>query len=148
MMTVYRNANHKDLGSIVRMGEHFHSQSVYSRLIPLNKETIQATAMALMSTSSNCILVAEIDKGIVGMLGLATYEHPVSGLLTATELFWWVEPAHRGRVGLKLLRMAEDWALQVGADRLQMIAPNSDIEKLYQRMSYDRVEVSYQKVIR
>ena len=42
------------------------------------------------------------DGAIVGMLGFIIHDHFISGEKVAGEVFWWMEPEHRGD-GLKLL---------------------------------------------
>jgi GNAT superfamily N-acetyltransferase len=60
------------------------------------------------------------------------------------EVFWWVEPEHRGE-GVKLLREAEKRAKHAGAQTMQMIAPTDKVAGLYQRFGYEFVEAAYQK---
>lgn len=140
-----RPATLRDIGPMVNMGMNFHAASRYAKLINANRKTIEKTLMAMLCADSHQIMVADIDGTLVGMLGLCTYPHPVSGEFTAAELFWWVEPEHRGTNGLRLLKKAESWAIRQGVTTLQMIAPTTEVEKLYDRLGYQRVEVNYQK---
>ncbi len=144
-----------DVAALVAMGERFRTNSQYSTMLGRDDAAATALAASMVSNDGHAILVAEIvnavtdelDRQIVGMLGLATYQHPMSGEFVAGELFWWVDPAYRGNVGVRLLNRAENWVKSRGARRLYMIAPNEDVERLYSRLGYQRVEVSYQKEV-
>jgi RimJ/RimL family protein N-acetyltransferase len=52
------------------------------------------------------MLAAERGGKIVGMLGYSIYDHFIGGEKSAVEVFWWVEPEHRGD-GLRLLDRLE-----------------------------------------
>jgi GNAT superfamily N-acetyltransferase len=64
----------------------------------------------------------------------------------AFEVVWWVEPEARGD-GVRLLRAAEDWAIEQGIGKMQMVAPNERVGALYERMGYLPVETSYQRTL-
>lgn len=147
-MTI-RFAGHRDIPALIQMGQHFHSSSPYANLVPLDLATVERTGRTLIDGEDSAIIIAlsgeqRIDIHAVGMLGLAVYSHPISGVRVASELFWWVEPEFRGHTGLKLLRLAEKWAVSRGAKVLQMIAPTVQTEQLYNRLGYTKVETSYQ----
>jgi len=90
------------------------------------------------------IFVSERAGIVVGMLGLLIFTHPFSGEKVASELFWWVEPDSRGD-GLELMRRAENEARARGAQRMQMIAPNEAVARIYRRKGYEYVESTYQR---
>ncbi|KKL86125.1 hypothetical protein LCGC14_1947880, partial [marine sediment metagenome] len=72
--------------------------------------------------------------------------HYVSGELIAGEVVWWVDPeARTRRTGLKLMRKAEETAMGMGAVKMQMVAPNERIGKLYEHFGYTKVESTYQR---
>ena len=55
----------------------------------------------------------------------------------------YVRPEARGRgVGMELVRAAADWAHQQGADRLELVLPESNVEALhlYERLGFATVE--------
>jgi len=103
---------------------------------------------------SGTIFVADIanpdrpsGRELVGMLGIIVALHPVTGRPYADELAWWVNPAHRrGRVGPALLGRGEQWARQMGASMLKMVAPvDTDVGRYYRKHGYDAVETAYVK---
>ena len=149
-ITCIRSARETDLDRIVEMGRRFLASTSYRDVIADNPSQMARLATGLLDHAQGTILVAERVTSpdplpqVVGMIGLFAFEHPIAGERIAGELFWWVEPAHRG-IGLRLLRAAEQWAHDHGATALQMIAPTPDVERLYERLGYARVEVHYQR---
>ena len=141
-----RLATLEDLPQMVRLGVIFHQSTQYAEILKVTDRAIESLGRQLLSQPNGAILVAEtVDDGIVGMLGLATYIHPLTGECTASELFWWVAPGHRGSLGIRLLRMAEGWARNNGAAVIQMIAPDERVCRLYGRLGYSQVEITFHK---
>lgn len=95
---------------------------------------------------SDGLLVSERGTELTGMLGFILHNHFISGEIFAGEVFWWVEPEHRGD-GVRLLREAERRAKAGGARHLQMIAPSAKVAEFYGRTGYDFVESTFQKAL-
>jgi GNAT superfamily N-acetyltransferase len=100
----------------------------------------------LITEDASIVFVADQDGELAGMLGMVVYRHPISDEVFASEVFWWVEPEHRG-CGVRLLKAAERWAQRHGATQLQMIAPTPQVAQLYQRLGYSEVETLYQRAL-
>jgi hypothetical protein len=82
------------------------------------------------------------------MFGIKLNENPFDGVLTAMELFWWVEPNRRGGyTALKLLRTGEAWAKAQGAERIYMVVPTPEVAALLEKLNYDYVESIYQRLL-
>lgn len=146
-MTI-RPAVAADVPELVEMGERFVAATPYREHLVVSPQHLAATMQHLIASDSGAIFVAAGAGGdVVGMIGLHVFEHPYSGDRVAAELFWWVEPSRRGRIGLWLLRQAEQWANAVGAVWLQMVAPTPDVEQLYARLGFTPVERAYQRRI-
>jgi GNAT superfamily N-acetyltransferase len=65
-----------------------------------------------------------VNDQVVGLLLLMTRPSYFSNLRHAEEVAWWVSPEYRtGRLGIKLLRAAQEWCSHSGVDVLQMSAP-------------------------
>lgn len=139
-----RTATASDVPRLIEMGERFRSSSTYRKYLAGNSEQMRRFAEKIIDGDG--LLVSERSGKIVSMLGFVVFPHFMSGETTGGEVFWWVEPEHRGE-GLKLLRAAEKCARSVGAKRFQMIAPSEDVEKLYELMGYEYVESTYQKML-
>jgi len=143
--TVIRPATYTDIPQIVDMGVQFLRTTEYRGRIAENPQQMAHVASFLMQGPDRALFVAERAGRLVGMIGLVLFPQPLSGDLTAGEWFWFVDPSARGRTGLRLLERAEQWARDAGAIVIQMIAPNAEVERLYERRGYDRIEVSYQR---
>lgn len=142
-----RPATLSDIPDIIRMGTEF-MQTVEPYTIWTPQPAVLAeTARTLITTPQQIILLAEMSGQVVGMLGAAIYRHPLSGEPTATEIMWWVSPAWRGGVGVRLFHAFEQWAGENGAVVVQMGAPSSTVERLYQRRGYTRMDVGYYKYL-
>lgn len=142
-MTI-RDATVADVPRLVTLGRA-QLAAVYGEAIADNPTQLEATATALVTGPLSAVFVAENGVGVVGMLGMVRYAHPLSGVPTAGEVMWWMDPAARGG-GLALLRRAERWAAELGAQQVQMIAPsaNERVGRLYERRGYQSLETSYQ----
>jgi predicted N-acetyltransferase YhbS len=145
-MTI-RPATADDVPSVVRLAESFVAHTEYASHITLDPGHVAHLAESLIADSDGVVFVAEQQDAIVGMLALKAFTHPMSGQRIATEFVWWVEPAHRGSAGVRLLRMAEAWARDVGARALQMVAPNAHVGQFYEAVGYRPVETSYLRAL-
>lgn len=137
-----RNAIDGDLDRLVEMGLRFHGETDYKDHLKANPEQMRAIAKQLADAGG--LLVSERSGVVVGMIGFVLFPHFLSGEVVAGEVFWWVEPEHRGE-GIKLLKEAEKRAESAGASRMQMIAPNDHVATVYKRLGYEFVESAYQR---
>ncbi len=146
MITTIREATTWDVPRIVEMGGHFLANSSYAKTVAYNPGQMALTAERVMADPNGVILVADRHDAryAIGMIALWIFPHYFSGVLTAAELVFWVEPEWRG-CGLKLLKAAEAWTLAHGAIDLQLIAPTAEIGNFYARLGYTQVETAYQK---
>lgn len=140
-----RAATLSDIASIVELGVAFMNESQYHTHLTVNELAHEKLARMLIEAPHGEIFVSERDGEIVGMIGVVATHHPHSGDKVMSELFWYVRPRARGTAGLgvRLLRTAEAWAKRNGITKSLVVAPNADVERLYERMSYQRLEVQY-----
>jgi GNAT superfamily N-acetyltransferase len=137
-----RAAVERDIPRIIEMGHRFNRSSPYSTKLLASAEQMGVLARKLIPAKE--ILMLEVDGETVGMIGFYVYPHFLSGETIAGEIFWWVEPEYRGH-GKELLRAAENEARNRGAKKMQMIAPDERVGKLYKRLKYEYVESTYQR---
>jgi GNAT superfamily N-acetyltransferase len=88
----------------------------------------------------------------VGFLGGVLMPDVNNGELVATEMFWYVHPAHRKSLwSIKLFLTFEKWAKDIGAKRIVMAhLMNEDGHKLgkfYLRKGFKPVETHYSKTL-
>lgn len=143
---VMREAVLADVPALVQMGQRFRQETAYADRLRNNPEQMTALAEKLIADANGVVFVTERDGVLVGMIGLLLFAHHLSGDLTVGELFFWVEPEHRGH-GVRLLRCAERWARAMGATTMQMIAPTTAVGQFYERLGYAEIEVAYEKVL-
>lgn len=152
VQTVIREATHHDVPALVAMGLRFRNATVYATRLAENPEQMAALGRHLIDSEDGLLLVADRGGEPIGMMGVLVFAHHLSGARTAGEVFFWVEPAHRG-YGIRLLRRAEQWAKARGATTMQMIAPvvvddpDQDVGPLYARVGYHALEVAYEKTL-
>jgi GNAT superfamily N-acetyltransferase len=142
---VIREATTADVPAIVEMGQRFIAQTTYRQFITANPVQMQTLVEWLIDTPTAALFVSASEDGtLTGMIGLAIMPHPITGDLFASELFWWVEPEHRGS-GVRLLVAAEQWAREQRAVFMQMGAPTPAVGDLYAHRGYVPVETAYQR---
>lgn len=141
-----REATADDIPRLVDMGRRFLTETVYAGRVLVNPAAMARTLRLLLESDAGALFVSEQDGTVTGMIGLLVFEHPITGERAAQELFWWVEPEHRG-YGIRLLKRGEQWAAAVGAQHLHMIAPTAAVGQLYERLGYGYLEAAYQKAM-
>ncbi len=145
--TLVRPATEADTDALVALGLAFVRESSYAAHVAENPAQIAKVIAYLLVTPGCVLLVAERDSTVIGMIGLMITPHLFSGVLTAGELAFYVHPAHRGMTGIRLLRAAEAWASEQGAQSISMIAPTEAVGQLYARLGYTVLETNYMKRI-
>jgi GNAT superfamily N-acetyltransferase len=86
----------------------------------------------------------------VGMLAAMAIEGMFTEGYTAVEQAWWVEPEHRGRHSLALIKVYDQWAVHIGcstATLSSLISSPKGIDKLYNKMGFTLSEYAYKKEI-
>ena len=141
-----RPATEDDVPRLVEMGERFLTETVYRTRVPVNPQQMATTVLRLLSTEAGAVFVSDRDGALVGMIGMIVFDNPITGESTVSELFWWVEPEHRG-CGLRLLKRAEQWGRESGARKVHMIAPTPDVARLYERLGYEQLETTFQRAL-
>lgn len=141
-----RPATLPDVPRLVALGRRFLAESAYAGRLADNPAQMQAITEQLITQADGTILVATQGGVVVGMIGMLCFPHHLSAERTAGEVFWYVDPDHRGS-GVRLLKAAERWALEQGARKIQLIAPSAPVGHIYARLGYTPIEVAYQKEV-
>ncbi len=137
-----RSAVISDLPRIETMGARFFAASGLDRWFSYKPRCFSKVCADFMAGNQAVLLVGERQTGAVGMAAALAYpcwfdaEH-----LTAQELFWWVEPEHRGgAMGTGLRNGLEDWARGKGCRTMEMGALDAArpeaLTHLYERQGY------------
>lgn len=142
-----RDATEDDIPRLVEMGERFLTETGYHGRVAVNPRAMARTVAQLLVSEQGAVFVSSDHAGtVIGMIGLLLFENPITGELTVSELFWWVEPEHRGH-GVRLLKRGEQWARAAGAAAVHMIAPVPSVGQLYDRLGYEYLEATYMKAL-
>jgi len=91
-----------------------------------------------------CVLVAEIDKMIIGMCTAQLLVSTAEGGLVALIEDVFIDENYRGQgIGEELLTSIEKWARHQGATRLQLLADRNNISalKFYQKMNWSKTQL-------
>jgi GNAT superfamily N-acetyltransferase len=95
-----------------------------------------------------CVLLLERQGVVRGVLLASAFDHPFGAGLMAKETVWFIAPDARGRGGLAMLDVYEQWAKSIGCASIGMAAlASNDVSKLYQRRGYAAVETHFIKSI-
>lgn len=129
----------------MKLLEKFFNATEYGNITEFDYESTLDTLLQLMQ--SGVVKVATQDSEVVGIAGGIIYPWYFNKQdITAQEVFWWVEPDHRGNgLGKELFKAFEDAIKQKGAKSLTMVAldSNKDIGKVYKKEGYSPSEHSY-----
>lgn len=148
-----RHAAPEDLGAIHDMGARFHASTCYADLIPVCLDSFLDTITTLATAPRGVVLVAERDGHVIGMAAAFANPHWFNAKhLAGQELFWWVEPEHRGsRAGALLMAGLENWAAGVGCKTFSMASTANlkpaSLSRLYARRGYVPQDIYFGKVI-
>lgn len=142
--TTLRKATLDDIPQMVAMGSRFIAQTSYRDVVADNPAARRALGETLISGQRSNIFISERDDRITGMLAMIVFQNHIDGAWTAGEVFWWSDPDVRGD-GIRLFHFAESWAIEMGCDKIQMIAPDERIEKLYAQLGFAPLERSFQR---
>lgn len=147
-----RPATEQDIPALLHIGRAFYQYNHYSRLgVSLDTDSLSTVLQQLMA--SHILLVAVEDGNVVGTV--AAYVEPLWWNLEtpqATEVFWWLDPPYRNAGNGKQLKDALEAAVRArGVRFLNMIALEAsmpeEVEQLYFRNGYTRIERVYLKVL-
>lgn len=135
-----------DYPQIERMGHAFHTAAKLP--VEYHEPSFRSVCERLMADERSLLLM--VPGGMLAAMAFPYYFN--SAVLTAQELFWWVDPEVRGHgIAGELLREAENWAREKGAKTMQMISlaelDGEAIGRMYERHGYVPLERSYLKVL-
>lgn len=149
-MSMIRPARAEDLPVVIDMGQRFFAASGYADVAAFDADSFTATVRHLMDGAGVC-LVAEEDGRVVGMAGAMAYPFYFNmAHKTGQELFWWLNPAHRGgSLGAQLFDGLEEWARVQGCASFTMVALNASrpaaVGAIYKRRGYRASEHTFIK---
>jgi GNAT superfamily N-acetyltransferase len=145
-VTTVTIATIEEAKEIFKMAKQY--QGGFSRHVKVDVDYATGVWMRWLSNGAGIVFALKKDERIIGGLGAIKMPDIHSGLLTAVETFWFVNPEDRGD-GLKLLDAYEKWAEESGCKRVAIIHLADSfpevLEKIYRRRGYELIESHYVK---
>lgn len=137
-----READHKDIPALVRMAGDFLAASGTG--LPFDPDYVAGALRQHLATPARLTLVLDVD-GPRGMLCAAAQRSPLAPVAIAEEIVFWIDPAHRGRSALAMLKDYAAWAKETGCERATMIglASMKSVDRLYRLAGFEPLENTY-----
>lgn len=143
-MIIVRPAQQADIDRCVAVGREFYEFSPYTG-VPYCESSMQELLHGMIE--QKMLIIASDENRIIG--GIGGCISPMffnKNYIIAFEMFWWVDPDHRGRLGLRLLNSFEAQAKSLGCAYLMMMTlQKNDIGSLYEKQGFQPYETGYVK---
>lgn len=131
---------------VAELGKHFYSLTgLRGNFKP---ETFSTMWNHCMKMGLSATWISKSENGhITGILGMSLSFGVMDGNTIAEEIFWFVDPDHRGRHGLQLLREAEAWVESLGVKRMTMSSienlQSEKLEAFYRHKGFRKLQTQY-----
>lgn len=151
MTYAIRQLDADSIPAYVDMLAAFHATCPVSELITFDPEGTAEFLRTAITNDNFLALYAEVDGAPVGIASAAIYPMYFNpSALAAQEMWWWIEPSHRGSGAARgMFKALENWAAAYGATALFMVALHNDnverMGKLYARSGYKPMERTFVK---
>jgi GNAT superfamily N-acetyltransferase len=143
-MIEVRPATLDDIPKCAEAGRRFYEFSPYTG-VPYDEDSMRDLMESMID--QKMLIVAFNDGAVIG--GIGGNLAPIffnKKYTMAYEMFWWVDPEHRGKLGLKLLSTFESTALELGCSYLMMMTlAKNEVGALYERLGFSQSETGYIK---
>lgn len=124
----------------------------YTNDIPgmeFNAEHYVAFWRSMLTSGAAAIFLSVDGEGRVkGGIGGIKYPQPLTGQLTAVEMFWYTKKDSRGD-GVRLYKAFYYWAVESGCKKLAMIylpcSMPDELHTFYTKQGFDLVEMHYER---
>lgn len=147
MNITIRHAKETDMERMLEMGEAFWGTTPYATTgMEFNEESVSTMFRDMIE--NHYLVVAESPEGVVGFLGYMISPFIFNtDYVTASELFYWVDPEYRG-IGSEFLKIVEE-DLKEGVHIINMaeLSTSDDLYEFYTKRDYVPTEQVYSKVV-
>lgn len=141
---------HVDLLSLEKClgcAEEFHR--VFDPSVPFDPVAFLNYWKWALAGDTGIFIIAEKDHKVAGGVGGVITTFQTSSVPSLVEMFWWVKPEYRGKLGLRLLSEFEREGIKRGAKRcLMALMEGSEpekVDKIYRAKGYIPFERHYIK---
>ena len=140
-----REATIDDLTAMLVLGQKFVDELPETHAAEMDK--ISSMIQHCINDDNAVAIIAVEDDLVVGALLGIVAETWLSYEVSATEVCWFVDKNYRGKDASKVMKAFEDWAESKDADYITVadIQGIANLESLYTRNGYSKVETSYSK---
>jgi len=112
--------------------------------------TFTETWKNLYDLDIGCFFILVDNEGSVqGGIGGLLYPDYITGIMAATEMFWYVRKPYRGKYGLALMNKYEQWAKEKGCKKVRMVhlidLMPEKLRHFYELKGYHEIEITYEK---
>jgi GNAT superfamily N-acetyltransferase len=126
------------------MARDFHDATPM-RHLPFQERRAAQMFVAAVDSPEALVLILDVD-GPKGALIMERAVYPLGNTVMAKEVIFWIDPRQRGRWWRAMIRAAEDWAKDIGAEYAAMSCfSDGRTAKVFERAGYEAVEVSTMK---
>lgn len=141
-----RRAVAADKFRALMLARSFHAAAA----LPFPFSPMHAAAVfdASLRNADRLCLVLEIAGKVEGVLVAQAGPHAFGPFKVASELMWWIEPAHRGSgAALRMIAAYEEWARSRDCQFAHIVGLGSDpaVGRIYERRGYQAVERHFMK---
>jgi GNAT superfamily N-acetyltransferase len=147
--TLIRLPERSEIPALVEMGRRFHAASGYSDIATFDANSVSSMLASMIDGENFVFLVVEKKGELLGGAGALIFPCYLNlAHRTAQELFWYVDPEHRG-VGIRLFDALCSEVKRKGAESLMMITLESLKPELvgafYERRGFRNISRSFIK---
>lgn len=141
-------ATTEEIKEIIRLAKQYDGG--FSHHVSVDVDYATKTYLQMVKSGIAVVFALKNETGVIGGLAALKYPDINSGILTAVECFWFVNPDQRGE-GMQLLDIFEKWGKQEGCKKIALIHLEDSfpdtLNKLYVRRGYVLTEKHYVKEI-
>ncbi len=114
--------------------------------LPFDGHYLRSSFAAQIAAPDRLVLVLDAG-GAHGVLCAVVSRSVWAPVPIASELLFWIDPDHRGKWALPMLRTYVEWARGIGCTRAGMVAlADNPMAALYRRAGFSPSEITYSQV--
>lgn len=133
-------------GDIVTLGQEFTLASGLPGTF--DEDHFLTSYCNLLQSGIAAVWVGHEEQEVAGIIGGIVTQCPFTGDVVAIESFWFVrEKFRKDSLGVRLLKLFEEWAVEMGADRICLSCMNQvnpdRMGEFYVKRGYALLEHAY-----
>jgi len=144
----YEDIKEEDILDAIILAKQFHKEAQKAEYGTGfdNAKVTELISTFILSEDHKAFFIV-VDGERVGFFVGCVHESMFSHDVFATEIFWWLDKAYRGRIGLGAIKVFEDWAMTYNPVQINMsdLQGLKSLGKVYTRLGYKLSEISYRK---